>query len=98
MAAQRNVGTGGPWRNPDFVHLVLTGGVSAVGTRTTREGLPLLSVLPPHATAGDIGVLAAIRAAAALLVGPLCGRWVDRTRRRRLCRRANGRPTPRTHV
>ena len=72
------------WRNADFVRLLAAGGVSAFGARITREGLPLIAVLLLRATPAEIGLLAALRAAPAILVGPLCGGWVDTTRRRRV--------------
>ncbi len=72
------------WRNGDFVRLWLAGGVSGIGARITREGLPLMAVLLLHATPREIGVLAAARAAPSLLAGLLLGGWVDRVRRRRI--------------
>lgn len=70
--------------NAAFVRLLTAGGASAIGARVTREGLPLMAVLALHASPDEVGVLAALRAAPALFVGPLCGAWVDRLEKRRI--------------
>ena len=70
------------WRDPVFLRVWAAGGISGVGARITREGLPLIAVLVLHASPGEIGILAALRAAPALLVGLGCGAWVDRSQRR----------------
>jgi hypothetical protein len=66
------------------MRLWLAGGVSGLGARVTREGLPLMAVILLHASPREIGMLAAVRAAPALLVGLGCGGWVDRSSRRPL--------------
>lgn len=56
--------------------------VSELGSRVTREGLPIIAVLLLHATAQDLSWLAGLAYVAALLAAPLAGVLVDRTRRR----------------
>jgi hypothetical protein len=73
---------GGLWRHADFLKLWRAQSISSLGALISREGLPLAAVLALHAGATEIGVLAAIRAAPALVVGLSAGGLVDRTRRR----------------
>ena len=73
---------GGLWRNPDFLKLWSGQAVSEIGSRITREGLPLTAVLVLGATPSAMGVFAAIQFSAVLLVGIPAGMWVDRIRRR----------------
>lgn len=58
--------------------------MAEVGSRITREGLPIVAILTASATAPQLGILAALATLPALLAGNLAGRWVDRTRRRPL--------------
>jgi len=58
--------------------------VSELGSRVTREGLPIIAVLLLHATAQDLSWLAAVAYVAALAAAPLSGVLVDRQRRRPL--------------
>jgi MFS family permease len=53
-----------------------------VGSRISRDGLPLMAVLVLGATPADMGALTAIGAAAMLVFSLLAGVWVDRVRRR----------------
>jgi MFS family permease len=76
--------SGALWRHADFLRLWSAQSISSLGKLITREGLPLAAVLALHAGAGEIGVLAAIRAAPALLVGLTAGGMVDRARRRKV--------------
>src|SRR5712671_4627554 len=75
---------GALWRHRDFMRLWSAQSISSLGARITREGLPLAAVLVLHAGAAEIGVLAAIRAAPALVVGLAAGGVVDRGRRRNI--------------
>jgi predicted MFS family arabinose efflux permease len=72
----------GLWANADFRKLWLGRSISELGSRITREGLPLTAVLVLAATPLQMGVLAALGAAPVLLVGLFAGVWVDRRRRR----------------
>src|SRR5260370_31195396 len=75
---------GGLWRNPDFLKLWSGQAVSEIGSRITREGLPLTAVLVLGATPSAMGVFAAIQFAAVLLGGIPARMWVGRVRRRPL--------------
>lgn len=56
--------------------------ISELGSRITREGLPLAAVLTLGATPIQMGWLAAIGSLPVLLVGLFAGVWVDRLHRR----------------
>src|SRR4051812_30150744 len=88
-AVPRNGGWGmgkrsraGLWANADFRKLWLGRTISEIGSRITREGLPLTAVLVLAATPLQMGLLAAMGAVPVLLVGLFAGVWVDRRRRR----------------
>jgi len=68
--------------NPDFRKLWAAQAVSGFGARITREGLPMMAVLVLAASPGQLGLLAALSTAPALVVGLAAGGFVDRTRRR----------------
>ena len=70
------------WRHADFLRLWSAQGVSAVGARITREGLPLAAVLSLEAPPALLGGLAALSLAPGLIVGLTAGGFVDRSRRR----------------
>lgn len=69
---------------PDFRKLWAAQAVSGFGARITREGLPIMAVVGLAATPGQLGILAALASAPALVVGLVAGGWVDRGRRRRI--------------
>ncbi len=56
--------------------------ISELGSRITRDGLPLAAVLTLGATPTQMGLLAAVGTAPVILVGLFAGAWVDRLRRR----------------
>lgn len=56
--------------------------VSELGSRITRDGLPLAAVMVLGAGPFEMGMLRAIGGAAVLLLGLYAGVWVDRLRRR----------------
>jgi MFS family permease len=66
----------------DFRQLFVADTVSQLGTQVTQLALPLVAVLALHATAFEVGLLAAADTAAFLIVGLPAGAWVDRLRRR----------------
>lgn len=70
------------WGNPDFLKLWAGQTISELGSRITRDGLPLAAVISLGATPFQMGVLAAAGAAPVLLTGIIAGVWVDRLRRR----------------
>ncbi|MBM3794315.1 MAG: hypothetical protein FJW31_09645 [Acidobacteria bacterium] len=72
------------WRQPDFVKLWAGQAISEIGSRVSREGIPLTAVLVLHATTAQMGWLVAISGIAAFLAGPLVGPLVDGLRRRPL--------------
>jgi MFS family permease len=80
--ARRKWRPGGLWRHPDFLKLWTGQTISQLGSRITRDGLPLAAVLVLGATPDQMGYLTAVGAAATLLFGLLAGVWVDRLRRR----------------
>jgi MFS family permease len=72
------------WRHRDFNKLWLGQAVSAVGSQVTLLALPLTAVLYLHATAGQVGLLAAAGLAADSGPSLLFGVMADRMRRRPL--------------
>src|SRR2546425_2486618 len=72
----------GLWRHPDFLKLWLGQTISELGSRISREGLPLAAVLMLGATPFQMGLLAALSGLATLVFGLIAGVWVDRLRRR----------------
>jgi MFS family permease len=72
----------GLWANPDFAKLWAGKTISELGSGIGGTALPLVAVITLHATPAQMGLLGAIGAAPALLVGLPAGVWVDRIRRR----------------
>ncbi len=70
------------WRHPDFLKLWTGQTISELGSRITREGLPLTAVLVLGAQPAQMGFLAATGAASVLLFGLIAGVWADRIKRR----------------
>jgi len=70
------------WRQGDFRRLWAAQAVSDFGARITRDGLPMMAVLALAASPAQLGLLAALAGAPALLVGLSAGGLVDRSRRR----------------
>ncbi|MFY9826193.1 MAG: MFS transporter [Thermoanaerobaculia bacterium] len=70
------------WAHADFVKLWTGQTVSELGTRISREGIPLTAVLVLHAGTVQMGFLSALGGAAVLVFGLVAGVWVDRLRRR----------------
>ncbi|THD79846.1 MAG: MFS transporter [Phenylobacterium sp.] len=70
------------WRQGDFRRLWAAQAVSDFGARITREGLPMMAVLSLAANPAQLGVLAALAGAPALVVGLTAGGLVDGGRRR----------------
>lgn len=58
--------------------------VSEVGSRITREGLPVAAILAASASASELGLLAVLAMLPALVLGATAGTIADRTRRRPL--------------
>lgn len=72
------------WRDASFVKLWIGQTISEIGTRVSREGIPLTAVMTLGATAADMGLLQALGGIAALVAGPWAGMASDRIRRRPL--------------
>jgi predicted MFS family arabinose efflux permease len=66
----------------DFLKLWIGQTVSAIGSRITRDGIPLTAVLVLNAQPSQMSYLVAVEASAVLLFGLMAGVWVDRMRRR----------------
>jgi predicted MFS family arabinose efflux permease len=80
--AEAKVRSSGLWRHSGFVKLWIGQTISELGSRITREGLPLTAVLVLNAQPFQMGVMTAVGAASALLFGLVAGVFVDRMRRR----------------
>jgi MFS family permease len=72
----------GLWLDPEFLKLWFGQAVSQIGSRITREGLPLTAVVMLNASPLQMGFLSGVTAAAVLLFGLFAGAWADRLRRR----------------
>ena len=72
----------GLWRHPNFLKLWAGQSVSQFGSQITVLALPLTAALTLHASAANMGFLAAASTAPFLLFGLFAGVWVDRLRRR----------------
>ena len=72
------------WRSHEFVKLWVGQTISEIGSRVSREGIPLTAVLILHASPADMGMLTALGGLAALVAGPAAGWLADRTRRKPL--------------
>jgi predicted MFS family arabinose efflux permease len=70
------------WRDPEFLKLWTGQTISEIGSRITREGIPLTAVILLHATPAEMGLLAALNGFAALLFAPIAGVVADRRRLR----------------
>src|SRR5260370_14227041 len=80
--AEAKVRSGGLWRHSGFVKLWIGQTISELGSRITREGLPLTAVLVLNATPFQMGLMTAVGAASALLFGLVAGVFVDGMRGR----------------
>ncbi|MGW0904146.1 MFS transporter [Streptomyces sp. NPDC002853] len=68
----------------DFRALFTATAISQLGTNIGYVAVPLLAVSALDASAGQVGLLAALGTAAFLLIGLPAGAWVDRMRQRRV--------------
>jgi predicted MFS family arabinose efflux permease len=73
-----------PSRHKDFLKLWTGQTISAIGSRITREGIPLTAVLLLGATPWQMGLLAAASSASILVFSLAAGVIADRMRRRPL--------------
>lgn len=70
--------------HPDLPTFLIGRTVSELGSRITREGLPIVAILAVGARAPGLGLLAALSSLAAVGAAPWAGVVVDRRRRRPL--------------
>ncbi|MBS1827337.1 MAG: MFS transporter [Acidobacteria bacterium] len=70
------------FRDPNFRRLWIAQTISEIGSRITREGLPLTAVFVLGGTSADMGILQAIGGFAALLAAPIAGWMADRLHRK----------------
>jgi len=68
--------------DPDFRKLWSAQAISELGSRITREGIPLTALLVLHAGTVQMGLLNALGGIAVLVFGLAAGVWIDRLRRR----------------
>jgi MFS family permease len=78
------LGGGRLWRHADFVKLWAGQTISVVGSQVTVLALPTIAILLLHATAGQVGLLAALERLAFPVLALFVGVWIDRVRRRPL--------------
>ena len=76
--------SGGLWRHAGFVKLWSAQAISTFGARIARTALPLAALMTTHATPAQLGLLAALTTAPAVLVGLSFRGRLDRRPRRRL--------------
>ncbi|MFJ8623897.1 MFS transporter [Kitasatospora sp. NPDC093550] len=72
----------GLWRHSGFRKLWGAQAVSVLGAQITELALPLTAVTVLHASAFQVGLLAAVQYLPFLVIGLPAGAWVDRLRRR----------------
>src|SRR4051812_23922198 len=70
------------WAHRDFVKLWTGQTISELGSRITREGLPIIALRMLNATPAQMGLMAALNGLAALVFSLPVGVWIDRVRRK----------------
>ncbi|WP_199546140.1 MFS transporter [Streptomyces sp. N35] len=73
-----------PWRIRDFRTLFSASALSVLGMNVSYVAVPLLALLALDASAGQVGLLAALGTLAFLVIGLPAGAWVDRLAHRRV--------------
>lgn len=69
-------------RDPDVIKFLAGRVAGEIGSRITREGLPIVAILATGASAQQLGVLGALSMLPALLMGQVLGHVADRRKRR----------------
>ena len=72
------------WRNREFLKLWSGQAISWTGSAITTVAMPLVAVVTLHASAVEMGVLAALNVLPHLVFGLPAGLWVSRFSLRRL--------------
>lgn len=70
--------------NRDFRNLFIGGVAAKLGAHVSYVALPLAAVAALDASPGEVGLLASLATAAALLFGLPAGAWIDRARKRQV--------------
>jgi MFS family permease len=70
------------WHNREFLKLWAGQTVSEIGSRITRDGLPMAATMILSASATQMGLLAALGGITTFIAGPTAGWLTDRMRRR----------------
>jgi len=70
------------WRHREFRKLWIGQTISQMGSRITRQAIPMTAVLVLGASPLQMGILSGAIAAAVLLFGLFAGAWVDRLKRK----------------
>jgi predicted MFS family arabinose efflux permease len=70
------------WRHADFLKLWTGQTISVVGSEVTNIALPTIAILQLHATAAEVGLLAATQQVAFPVLALFAGVFADRLRRR----------------
>ncbi|HEX5937833.1 MAG TPA: MFS transporter [Actinomycetota bacterium] len=72
------------WRQKQFMRFWLGESISMIGSSVTGFALPLVAVITLEVSPGEMGLLRAVGAAPAILIGLFAGVWVDRVSRKGL--------------
>ncbi len=78
------------WRHADFLKLWAGQTISVVGSEVTNIALPTIAILQLHATAAEVGLLAAAQQIAFPVLALFAGVFADRLRRRPMMIAADG--------
>jgi MFS family permease len=78
------------WRHADFLKLWAGQTISVVGSQVTVIALPTIAILQLHATAAQVGLLAAMQQVAFPVLALFAGVFADRLRRRPMMIVADG--------
>lgn len=72
------------WRDAGFLRLFIANTLSALGTAVSMMALPLTAVSLLHASATEMGILAACELLPFITIGLPAGVWIDRASKQRL--------------
>ncbi|HVC74970.1 MAG TPA: MFS transporter [Candidatus Micrarchaeaceae archaeon] len=78
------------WRHADFLKLWAGQTISVIGSQVTVLALPTIAILQLHATAAEVGLLAAAQQVAFPVLALFAGVFADRLRRRPMMIAADG--------
>lgn len=72
------------WANTDFRKLWAGQTISEIGSRITRDGLPMAAVMTLSATPAEMGILTSLSGISVILFSGVAGLFADRVRRKPL--------------